>query len=145
MVLEGDFAGGVRFIEAAMQQNELEGSSFGRDFAGIFLAETHLEFLAPKQKPPPSVMLKNLPFLIRTVFTGRRRALKLLIQARGNPWFDSTTYFRARIDADLGILHKLSKRPTEARSYLMQARPVAESLGATGLLSKIDAALADLE
>jgi hypothetical protein len=44
----------------------------------------------------------------------------------------------ARIDADLGILHKLSKRRAEARSHLMRARPVAESLGATGLLSKID-------
>jgi hypothetical protein len=43
-----------------------------------------------------------------------------------------------------GILHKVAKRRTEARSYLMQARPVAESLGATALLSKIDTALADL-
>jgi class 3 adenylate cyclase len=48
MVLEGDFAGGVRFIEAAIQRNELEGSPLGRDFARIFLAETYLEFLAPK-------------------------------------------------------------------------------------------------
>jgi hypothetical protein len=30
-------------------------------------------------------------------------------------------------------------------SYLMQARPIAETLGAIGLLSKIDAALADLK
>jgi class 3 adenylate cyclase len=144
MVLEGDFAGGVRFIEAAIQRNELEGSPLGRDFARIFLAETYLEFLAPKQKPPPSVMLKNLPFLIRTVLTGKRRALELLMQARDNPSFAGATYFRARIDADLGILHKVANRRTEARLYLMQARPVAESLGATGLLSKIDAALADL-
>ena len=66
------------------------------------------------------------------------------MQARDNPSFAGATYFRARIDADLGILHKVAKRRTEARSYLMQARPVAESLSATGLLSKIDAALADL-
>ena len=58
--------------------------------------------------------------------------------------FAGATYYRARIDADLGILHKLSKRRDQARSHLMQARPVAESLGATGLLSKIDTALADL-
>jgi hypothetical protein len=144
MVLEGDFAGGVRFIEAAIQRNEDEGSPVGRDHARIYLAELYLEFLAPKQKPSPSVMLKNLPFLIRTVLTGRRKALALLMQARDNPLFDGTTYFRARIDADLGILHKLSKRRAEARSYLTQARPIAESLGATGLLSKIDASLADL-
>ena len=144
MVLEGDFAGGVRFIETAIQWNELEGSPVGRDYARMSLAETFLEFLAPKQKSALSVLLKNLPFLIETVLIGRRRALELLMQARDNPFWAGATYFRARIDADLGILHKLSKRRAEARSYLMQARPVAESLGATGLLSKIDAALADL-
>jgi class 3 adenylate cyclase len=144
MVLEGDFAGGVRFIEAAIQRNEDEGSPAARDFARWQLAETYLEFLAPKQKLPPSVMLKNLPFLIRVTLTGKRRALELLMQARNNPLFTSASYFRARIDADLGILHKLSKRPAEARSHLMQARAVAESLGATGLISKIDTALADL-
>lgn len=144
MILEGDFAGGVRFIEAAIQRSESEGSPLGRDLASIFLAETYLEFLAPKQKPPPMVMLKNLPFLIKTMLTGRRRALELLMQARDNPLFAGATYYRARIDADLGILHKRGKRRDEARWYLMQARSVAETLGASGLLSKIDMALVDL-
>jgi class 3 adenylate cyclase len=144
MMLGGDFAGGVRFIEAAIQRNEHEGSPIGRDYASIYLAEIYLEFLAPRQKPPVMAMLKNLPFLIRTILTGRRRALELLMRARDNPMFAGATYYRARIDADLGLLHKLAKRPDMARSYLTQARPVAESLGATGLLSKIDAALLDL-
>jgi hypothetical protein len=58
--------------------------------------------------------------------------------------FSGPSYFRARIDADLGFLHKLARRPDKARWHLMQARPVAEALGASGLLSKIDAGLADL-
>jgi hypothetical protein len=144
MVLRGDFAGGVRFIETAIQRNEREGSPIGRDFASIYLAEIYLEFLAPRQKPPIMVLLKNLPFLIRTGLTGRRRTLELLMRARDNPLFAGATYYRARIDADLGLLHKLAKQRDKARWHLMQARPVAESLGATGLLSKIDAALADL-
>ena len=143
MVLEGDFAGGVRFIEGTVQWNDLAGSPLGRDFARIFLAEAYLEFLAPKQKPPPSVIVKNLPFLLRTMMTGRRRAIELLMQAGKNQTF-AGGYFEARINADLGILHKLAKRPAEARSYLMRARPVAESQGAAGLLSKIDSALTDL-
>jgi hypothetical protein len=144
MVLEGDFAGGVRFIEAAIRRNEHEGSPYGRDLARIYLAEIHLEFLAPRQKPPLTVLLANLPFLIRTSLTRRRRALELLMQARDNPLFAGASYIRARMDADLGLLHKLSKRRDKARLHLMQARSVAESLGATGLLSKIDAALVDL-
>lgn len=143
MVLEGDFAGGVQFIESAIRWNDLAGSPLGRDFARIFLAETYLEFLAPKQKPSASVMLKNLPFLLKTMMTGRRRAIAILMQARNNPTF-AGGYFQARIDADLGILHELAKQRAEARSYLTQARAVAELLVAVGLLSKIDAALADL-
>jgi hypothetical protein len=143
MVLEGDFAAGVRFMETAIQQNDLEGSPIGRDFARIFLAETYLEFLAPKQKPSASVMLKNLPFLLKTMMTGRRRAIEILMHARDNQTF-AGGYFQARIDADLGILHKLAKRGVEARSYLTQARPIAEALGAAGLLSTIDGALAEL-
>jgi hypothetical protein len=144
MLLDGDFAGGVRFIKDAMERNELEGCPVASDFARVFLAEIYLEFLAPKQKLPLSVVLKNLLFLIRTIPIGRRRALELLIQARDNPSFAGATYFRARIDADLGFLHKLVRQHAEARSYLMQARSVAESLGASGLLSKIDSALGDL-
>jgi class 3 adenylate cyclase/tetratricopeptide (TPR) repeat protein len=144
MVLEGNFAGGVRFIETAIERNEQEGSTLGRDFARIFLAETYLEFLAPKQKPPLSVMLKNLPFLLNAALTARKKALKLLMQARDNPMFSGATYYRARIDADLGMLYKISRRPAEARAYLMQARPTAEMLSAKGLLAKIDTALAEL-
>jgi class 3 adenylate cyclase len=144
MVLEGNFTGGVRFIEAAIQRSEHEGSPVGRDFASILLAEVYLEFLAPKQRPSPSVMLKNLPFLIRTVLSGRQRALELLMRARDNPSFAGDNYFRARIDADLGILHKIARRRTEARSCLIRARTIAESLGASGLISKIDAALIGL-
>ena len=92
MVLEGNFAGGVRFIEAAIQRSEHEGSPVGRDYARIILAEIYLEFLAPKQKPPPSVMRKNLPFLARIALTGRRRALDLLVQARDNPSFAGDGY-----------------------------------------------------
>jgi hypothetical protein len=144
MVLEGDFANGVRFIEAAIQRNDREGSPLGRDFARIFLAETYLEFLAPRRKPPLSVIVKNLPFVVGTALTGWRRAFKLLIQARDNPLFSGETYYGARIDADLGLLYKLARRRAESQNYLMKARPVAESLGASGLLSKIDAALAEM-
>jgi hypothetical protein len=37
------------------------------------------------------------------------------MQARDNPMFAGATYYRARIDADLGILHKLAKRRAKAR------------------------------
>jgi class 3 adenylate cyclase/tetratricopeptide (TPR) repeat protein len=140
MVLEGDFSGGVRFLERSIEdQSELETNT-NRDFSRVLLAEIYIELLAPKRKAPILVVLKNLPFLIKTALTGRRKATALLLDARKNPMFSEVGYHRARIDADLAILYKLAKRTDEADKYFRQARMIAEKLGAKGLLAKIDAA-----
>jgi hypothetical protein len=45
---------------------------------------------------------------------------------------------------NIGLLHKLKKEPDRARQFLEKARPPAEYHGAKLLVSKIDAALAEL-
>jgi class 3 adenylate cyclase len=142
MVLQGDLSGGSRFIEWAIKRHDQAGNVIGRDFSRIFLAEIYIEFLAPKEKAPLSVIVKHLPFLIATALTGWKKAEKMLLQARENPMFSSVSHHRARIDANLGILYKIAKRGDEARRYLTQARVIAESLDAKALLAKIDSALA---
>jgi hypothetical protein len=54
------------------------------------------------------------------------------------------TYYRARVDADLGVLYSMNKQIDLARSYLEQARSVANQLAAKALLARIDSALAKL-
>lgn len=108
----------------------------------MLLAEIYIELLAPKKKAPILVVLKNLPFLIRTTLTGRKTAMTLLFKARKNPIFSDVGYHRARIDADLAILYTLGKQRDEVDKYFKRARTIAEKLGAEGLLTKIDAASA---
>jgi hypothetical protein len=142
MVLQGDLAGGVRFLERSIEYHTRVEDNPGRDFSRMLLAEIYIELLAPKKKAPISVVLKNLPFLIKTALTGRKTAMTLLLEARKNLIFSEVGYHRARIDADLAILYKIAKRRDEADKYFKQARMIAENLGADGLLAKIDAASA---
>ena len=51
---------------------------------------------------------------------------------------------QARINMDLGLLYKLKRQPGRARTFLEIARAPAELQGATSLVGKIDAALAEL-
>jgi hypothetical protein len=142
MVLQGNFSGGVRFLEGAIYWHERTGNTIGRDLTRVFLAEVYTEFLAPKQKPPLLVVVRNLPFLVRTAFAGWKKAEKLLLAALQNPLFSETSHFRARINTDLGTLYKIAKRRDEAEKYLRRARAIAERLANKGLIAKIDAVLA---
>jgi class 3 adenylate cyclase len=145
MVLQGDFSGGVRFLERSIKDHERTGNTFGRDFSRIILAEIYLEFLAPKAKPPLSIIIRHLPFLINTALTGRRKAMRLLLEARRNTRFSSKGYLCARIDTNLGILCRLANQNADADKHLRYARMIAEQLGAKALLAKIDAAAAPLK
>jgi tetratricopeptide (TPR) repeat protein len=144
-VLQGDFAAGVRIMEEAIERNARTGSDAARDFAGLFLAETYIEFLQPRQKPSLLIIFKNLPFLIRTTIGGWKKAVMLLERARENKMFVGDSHLRARIVADLGVLYKLAKRHKTARQHFEDARPIAQALEAKALLAKIDAGLAELE
>jgi tetratricopeptide (TPR) repeat protein len=144
MVLKGDISKGIRFMEAAIERNRKEGNMVATDVARLYLAETLIEILRPKQKPPVNVLLRNLPQLLKLLFIGSKKAIGLLLQARKNPMWTEHTYYRARVDADLGVLYSMNKQIDLARSYLEQARSVANQLAAKALLARIDSALAKL-
>src|SRR5258708_1640644 len=48
----------------------------------------------------------------------------------------------ARINFDLGVVHTIKKRRDKAVAFYRKARTIADALGNTTLLSKIDAAVA---
>jgi hypothetical protein len=98
------------------------GNAFARDFSRIILAEIHLEFLAPKATPPLSIIIRHLPFLVKTALTGRRKAMKLLLGARRKTRFSSKGYLCARIHTNLGILCRLAKQGADTDRQLGSAR-----------------------
>jgi len=142
MVLRGEFEKGVRFLESIIETDIKLGFVVGRDMARTFLAEVYLELLAPTQPVSIRVILRNLPFLVRTKFTGWNKAMEMMLAVRENPMFSGTSYWRARAEADLGFLYLLKKQRGKARECLLRARPIAEQFNSAALLAKIDAALA---
>jgi class 3 adenylate cyclase len=60
-VLQGNIAEGIRMIEHAILERENEGSRNGADWARLFLCEVYLQILGGNEKPPLSVLLKNMP------------------------------------------------------------------------------------
>jgi hypothetical protein len=139
MVLQGDFSGGVRFLESAIRHREQTGSP--SKLVRPMLAQIYIEMLAAKSKPPISVLLRNLPFLINVKLTGWNKALQNLLETQKSLLGDGG-FYGASAEANLGILYKLGKREKEAQRHLAEARIRAERLGAKALVTKIDAALA---
>lgn len=141
MVLQGDFSGGVRFLESAIKYHDTTGSPNSGRLTRLMLAQIYIELLAPKSKPPLPVLLKHLPFLIVTKFRGWNRAVQILLDAQKSFLGDGGFYW-ASVDTHLGILYKMARRETEAQKYFVQARATAARIGATALVAKIDAAAA---
>ncbi|HLJ64110.1 MAG TPA: hypothetical protein VKT70_08400, partial [Stellaceae bacterium] len=143
-ILQGDFSGGIRFLAELVKQMEAIDNPLGAVTTRIYQAEAYIELLTPRQMPKLGILLRNLPFLVMTALTGRKKAMRLLSEARKCPTFTGDSYFVARIDTDLGILLKMGKKQAAAREHLERARPIAAHLKAAALLAKIDTALAEL-
>ncbi len=143
-VLKGDMAGGVRMIEDAAREADAWGQTAARPFGDLFLGETYLQMAIGGVKPPLAVMLRNLPFLLRTLPFAKakaRRCLKSALAAFRD--MDVPSYI-ARCLYDLGLLDKAVKRTGAARARFDEAREIAASVEASALVADIDVAMAEL-
>ena len=143
-VLAGRISEGIQLLESAITTYDARGEDLIATYTKNSLAEIYLEMLTSRARPPLSVILKNVVMILRVKFIGMRRIEVLLEQAARNPHLDERGVIRARINMNMGLLHKLKKEPNLARQYLEKARAPAEHHGATFFLSKIDAALSEL-
>jgi len=143
-VLSGRISVGTQLLESAVKTYDARGADLPATFNKIPLAEIYLEMLTSRARPPLSVILRNLGTILRIKLFGMRRIKVLLEQAARAPHLDERGVTRARINMNIGLLHKLKKEPNLARQYLQKARAPAEHHGAALLVAKIDAALAEL-
>lgn len=104
----------------------------------------YLEMSTRRAAPSLCVLLSNLGVIPRVKLSGARRVEALLEQAGRAPHLDERGTIRAGIDTGTGLLRKISKEPELARQFLEKARARAELQGATRVVTKIDAALAEL-
>ncbi|MBI1173322.1 AAA family ATPase [bacterium] len=142
--LEGRLGESLNRLEAIIRDLEARGNLAAAGWNRLFLCEILLEILSGKEMPPPRVLWRNLRTLLAVKLFGAARIEAQIALVRANPVFDAQGHYIARSEMILGLLNKARKRPAEARAQLQRALAIVEPAGASGLLSRIQAALADL-
>ena len=143
-IMQGNMAKGVAMVNAAQAEAENWGMTFATALGNKFLGEIYLQFVLSDEKPSLSVMLANLPFLVRTLPFAKKKARRHLQDAlEGFQGLNSPADI-AGAQYNLGLLDKAAKRNDRARTSLLEARGIAQSVDATNIISNADAALAEL-
>ncbi len=142
-VIQGEMAAGVRAVEAARDEGE-NWDMIGMDaMSDLFLGETYMQMAFSKEKPPLSVILGNLPFLLRTLPFAKAKARRHLQSALDNyRTLDMPTSI-ARCQYVLALLDQAARKDDRARTRLMEAREIAVSVEASHIVRDADAVLAE--
>lgn len=143
-IFQGDITKGVHLLEKAIWRRENEGLHILADLFRLNLAEVYLEMITGKEKPPLSVLLKNLPLLLKVRVIAFARIRSLMTRVLRNPNFDPAGYQVGRAQMILGLLYKAKKKRALAVQHLTEAHRIASGFGPTPVLAKINAALAEL-
>jgi class 3 adenylate cyclase/tetratricopeptide (TPR) repeat protein len=144
LVLTGRMAEGIRLIKSSIENADATGDCGVGFWNRIFLAEIIIELLKSEQTPPLIVIIKNITTIVSAKLFGREQARNLLEEALKFNQLHETGVIRARINMDIGILYKLNGQHNLARQFLMKGRLPAEQQGASFVVNKIDAELAEL-
>ena len=97
-----------------------------------------------QEKPPLSVLLRNLGFILLTIPFAAGKARHQLELAARIAEDEGSTAVHAWALMDLGLLAKAKKRSGDARRYLEQAHQLAHSVDAYETAGKSKAALDEL-
>jgi class 3 adenylate cyclase/tetratricopeptide (TPR) repeat protein len=144
LALTGRLAEGFRCLKRAIALFDDVEDRTNAAWARIVLAEIYLQILSGDEKPSMAFLMKNIVPIASTIAFGAGRVKVLLEKAAAHSQLSESGMIRARINMNLGLLHKHKKQPALARRYLEKARAPAEVQGATVMVGKIDAALAEL-
>ena len=143
-VLRGNVRDRIRIIEEAILKREQEGCRTVADWYRTNLCEVYLQIIAGKEKPPFSVLLKNLPILVKVTATASSRIPAMVTLILENPHNDPEGFHIGRAQMIFGLLYKSKKKPAVAVEHLTEARRIFSHFGQTPTLARVDAALAEL-
>ena len=143
-VLNGKLEKGIRIIESVIMTARRDGWRGAEDWAKMFLCAVYLEVMFPKDKPPLSLLLKNIPILIKVLFVGHSSIELLVSQVRSNPQFDPNGLHIGRAEMILGLLYKGKRKRALALEHLTETRRILSQFGQTPILARVETALAEL-
>ncbi len=144
LAMNGDLAQGVRWIDESGRRFAEWGLAPGPATANLYLGEIYLEMAIGAERPPLSVMRRNLWFLLRSVPVAAAKARRHLGRAEAFFRDHDMPALHAWVLLDLGRLDAAKKRRDRARAYFEEARPIAESVREPALVERIDQAMAAL-
>ncbi|MEQ6249862.1 adenylate/guanylate cyclase domain-containing protein [Sulfitobacter sp. HNIBRBA3233] len=144
-VIDGRIAEGLKHIEDSIAQREREGFKVGADWYRLFLCDVYLAILAGEGDASPAVMLRNIGALSKVILFGGRDITRMVETVRANPMFDPEGHQIGRAEMILGLLCKIKKKKDRARAHLEEARRIVAPSGSSGMLTRIETALADLD
>ena len=84
LAMLGQISDGIRVVKQQIARCDRIGDQSPGAFARIILAEIYIQILSGKDKPPASVLLKNLWAILYAMVFGARRARTLLQERRGS-------------------------------------------------------------
>ena len=131
-------------MEASILRRENEGYRTAADWFRMFLCEIYLEIISGKEKPSANVLARHFFVLMRVMFTAENRIIELVSRVRQNPQFDLNGHYIGRCEMILGLLYKAKKKRALAVQHLTEAKRIASQFGATPMLARIEAALAEV-
>ena len=129
-------------IEEAILRREKEGDRGCADAYRGILCDVYLQIIGGNEKPPFSVLLKNLPILVKVTLTASSRIRAMATGILENPRYDPEGFWVGRTQMILGLLYKARKSPL-ALEHLTEAQRIISQFGQTPMLARIDAALAE--
>lgn len=144
MVLAGQMAAGVRWIEEAIERFRAWDNETQPPFGHLILGEIYLGMASGQEKPPLRVILANLGFLLRTLPAARRKARYHLEAATETARAVGMPGLLARSLYGLGLLCTLERRWAQARACLVEAQEIAVSLTSDLVEERIRIALESL-
>ena len=142
LVLDGNFAAGIRFIKESRKRAVRWSYPRLAEFSDLFLGQIYLALALGGEKPTAGVVFKNLGFLIWNLPQAARKAHRHLKAAENTFRAQNAPSFTAQALLGLGMLAAKSKRHDEAQELFHEARELAASVEATNIVEKIDAELA---
>ena len=84
-VLNGEIGRGIHIIKNVIATARRDGWRAAEDWAKLFLCEVYLEVMFPKDKPPMGLLLRNIPILIKILFTGRSSIESFVSEVQKEP------------------------------------------------------------
>ena len=131
----------MRFIHDSIRRFR-RGAILGFRWRGTWCsARSYLQMATGREKPPLSVILRNLGFVLTNVPFAAWKARRYLREAIRRCRKIAMPGYLARCLYDIGMLHRARNRAAEARACFSEALTVANSIGAYNLAAKARTAL----